>query len=745
MRRYTAFVGSIVFGSFALGSVAFGQQPADWTQWRGPNRDWIFPETAWASKGAERPVWEKELGLGYAAPVFKAGLLYTTGFDLNEDEQTGFDVTYCLDATTGREIWTTRVEAGHMANAHTGGTLSTPTIDGDVMYTINRFGHFFCRNIWDGAVVWERHYGEDLGLEPTTFGFSSSPLLLGDELIVTMGGTTICVAKDSGEIVWQTKEYGAQSYSNPVPMTIGGRDAVAVLAGPGLLIADRATGEELHFIDWVPAGGGVNIATPVVDGETIFLATGYNHGSGMYDFSSGEPELLWRNRFRNKIGDTVIFDGFAYGFDESMLSCIDLSNGERKWRVRGLGLGSIAGTADGRLIVISAKGELIVAQADPEEYRELSRAKVLSGQGEHWTTPAIYGGLVYVRNNLGTMVCLDHRGADDAAGESEAVALPPAAELFAAHTAGVGGADAWADVASIAMEGSYRNPVEMGTSVGAFQVSYLFGTAWLLDVDVFNMNVLHGFDGEHGYLLHPFFGERVLEGDELDEARRRVRYTDDVLLARAYGDAETVGTERFADRDCWVVRATARDGTARTLYFDRETEMLAGRTSDTESVFVFSDYQPHGGVSLPRRVSRLDGETGNEEVLVVESVTLNTVTPEAFEKPDGLLKLLMTPEEAEAKNAAVRARVEAYVGSYKPATQLLPGDVVVLVDAGAFMIQFAPGMQFPMTEPDADGVSKLIGMPESWVVTFVRDADGRVVSLTGPMQDGSTFEATRGE
>ena len=104
----------------------------------------------------------------------------------------------------------------------------------------------------------------------------------------------------------------------------------------------------------------------------------------------------------------MLYDGHLYGFDEAMLKCIDL-DGEEQWRVRGLGKGSVA-VAGGRLIVLSSKGELIIAEADPEEFRELSRKKVLDG-GEYWTTPVLLDGLIYCRNSEGDLVCLDHRPA----------------------------------------------------------------------------------------------------------------------------------------------------------------------------------------------------------------------------------------------------------------------------------------------------------------------------------------------
>ncbi|MEM7346144.1 MAG: alcohol dehydrogenase, partial [Chloroflexota bacterium] len=100
-----------------------------------------------------------------------------------------------------------------------------------------------------------------------------------------------------------------------------------------------------------------------------------------------------------------------YGFDEKTLKCVDVK-GEEKWRVRGSGKGALMG-ADGKLIVLNGKGELIIAEASPEEFRVLSSTKVLSG-GEYWTKPVLVNGVIYCRNNKGEMVARDHRGGPQA-------------------------------------------------------------------------------------------------------------------------------------------------------------------------------------------------------------------------------------------------------------------------------------------------------------------------------------------
>jgi len=342
--------------------------------------------------------------MGYSAPSLSDGRLFTQGFD----EEAELDRLVCLDARTGEEQWRYEWPAEQRANFHTGGTLTTPAIDGELVYASNRFGLLLCFQAEDGELLWDRNFAEELELAITFHGFSSSALVLADRIVLVFGGTTFAVDKETQEVLWKTKDYGDGGYSNPVPFELRGRAGVAVLHGDGLYVFDVETGDELANHPWVPPGDGVNVCTPVVVGEQIFLSTGYAKGCTLVSFAEATgPKVQWENKvLRNHVSGCTLYEGHLYGFDESVLKCIGL-DGKERWRVRGLGKGSVA-VAGGRLIVLSSKGELVVADADPAEFRELSRKKVLDG-GEYWTTPVLVGGRIYCRNSLGDLVCLDHR------------------------------------------------------------------------------------------------------------------------------------------------------------------------------------------------------------------------------------------------------------------------------------------------------------------------------------------------
>lgn len=389
---------SIAFASPLLLSAASGH---DWPQWRGPARDGISRESGWSAAGAEESSWERDVGLGYSTVSIVKGRLYTEGFD----EAGGKDVLWCLDAATGAVLWSHSYPSRIWNEMHGGGTLATPSVDGEDVYVLNREGRFLRLDAESGEVRWERDLCKELDLKPPRWGFSASPLVL-EEAIVLNLGTVLALDKQTGKPIWRTgKSYG-DAYSTPVDFVLGEKRALAVFAGEGLAILSRAEGAELAFHPW-KTKYDINAATPVVSQQRVFISSGLDRGAALIDLAGEEPRVVWESKvMRNRMSGCVLWGEHLYGFDESVLKCIDLDGNER-WRARGLGDGALV-AADGRLICVSSRGELVVAEASPEEYRELSRAKALEG-GVFWTTPVLSDGRIYLRSSLGRLVCRDHR------------------------------------------------------------------------------------------------------------------------------------------------------------------------------------------------------------------------------------------------------------------------------------------------------------------------------------------------
>lgn len=409
----TTHLHRLVLASTALllGAMLPAQEAggAYWPQWRGPHRDGIARDEAWSVEPGGDPVWTAELGLGYSTVSIADGRLFTMGHDAADES----DSVYCLDPRTGEENWKHTFDAPLMNMAHTGGTLSTPSIDGDTVHVIQRTGRYMGFRAATGEVLWDRDMKEEYGLEMPTWGFSAAPLILDDQIVLNMGKVISLDRKGpfdkKGRERWITDNHG-HAYSTPTLFEHDGKARLAVFCGDGLVILDAATGSELAKSEW-ETRYNVNAATPVVHEDRIFISSGYNKGCSMLRFDGESLETLWTNReMRNHMSGCVLFGERLYGFDETQLRCLDL-DGNVCWTQRGLGKGALL-LADGKILALSGRGELVVAEAGPEEYVELSRQKILDG-GRQWTTPVLAGGFVYCRNSRGTLVCVDRRANGD--------------------------------------------------------------------------------------------------------------------------------------------------------------------------------------------------------------------------------------------------------------------------------------------------------------------------------------------
>jgi outer membrane protein assembly factor BamB len=390
--------------SFPLlaGAPLAGREPLDdWPQWGGPQRTGVSAETEWSSEGKPEPLWKVQLGIGYSSVAVAGKRLYTLGYD----KDTEHDVVYCLDALTGEELWVHAYPAKILDLYHGGGTLTTPTVDGELVYVSEREGLLQCLKAKSGEVVWEKQAKKEFGLDIPQWGFSASPVVLGDHVIQNYG-KVFAFDKKKGTPVWTTKKGYGDAYSTPVDFELGDRPVLAVFGGRGLAILASADGSELAFTPW-ETRYNVNAMTPVVFDRRVFISSGYDKGCALVDLAGKEPRVAWENKnMRNQMSGAVPWQEHLYGFDDKMLKCIDLEGRER-WRSRGLGMGALS-IADGRLIVISEEGELVVAKASGEGLEELARRKVLDG-GICWTVPVLSGGVIYVRNHAGELVALDHR------------------------------------------------------------------------------------------------------------------------------------------------------------------------------------------------------------------------------------------------------------------------------------------------------------------------------------------------
>ena len=378
-----------------------------WPAWRGADGTNVSRERGWSSQGAEEPLWRAQVGRGHSTVTIQGGRLFTQGFD----EAKSVDRIVCLDALTGAERWRHEYAAELDANGHGGGTHATPVVADGVVYSFERQGVLRALAADTGAPLWQRDLRKDHDAQPTDYGFGSSPVVAG-ELVIVNAAKVVAVDRADGATRWVTSDIGAY-YSTPALCRVGGREALASFTRPGLYVLEPADGAIRAQFPFKRGDTSVSASTPVVvDDSRLFISSGYGHGAALVDFRGKEPVAEWETKaMRTQLSGCVLVDGCFYGFDESVLKCLDLA-GKERWRTRGLGMGALT-AADGRLIAIAASGELVIAAAKPEKYEELAKQRALTGS-TFWASPVLCGGLVYVRSGEGELVCLDHRPASAA-------------------------------------------------------------------------------------------------------------------------------------------------------------------------------------------------------------------------------------------------------------------------------------------------------------------------------------------
>ncbi|MGC2578224.1 MAG: PQQ-binding-like beta-propeller repeat protein [Terrimicrobiaceae bacterium] len=386
----------------------------EWPQWRGANRDGISTEKIspanWEKDGPKQ-LWKKQVGTGASSVAVRGGRLYTMG---NNGDM---DVVFCLDAATGAEIWKhtypqiRAVDDELDPSRFEGGPGGTPTVDADKVYTLSHEGDLFCLAAASGKVLWSKNLQKDFSGRRRRYGYAGSPLVDGNLVIVDSGGvgaSTVALDKTTGALKWKAGDDEA-GYSSPVGFDLAGLRCVAVFKADALVGLNAANGQELWRFPW-ETSYDINAPTPIVFGDKIFITSGYGAGCALLQVRPGKATEIWRNKnLRSQLASPVLVQGNIYGIDGNVgggeLRCLDVGTGVIKWK-RNVGGGTLI-AAGGHLLILSERGELVVAEASPTNYREAARAQVLGGQC--WVTPAVANGKIYCKNNQGTLVCLDGR------------------------------------------------------------------------------------------------------------------------------------------------------------------------------------------------------------------------------------------------------------------------------------------------------------------------------------------------
>ncbi|MGH9628695.1 MAG: PQQ-binding-like beta-propeller repeat protein [Bryobacteraceae bacterium] len=409
----------------AVGMCSLLAMAGDWPQWRGPERTGISQETGllkqWPEQGPKL-LWQvRDIGDGYATPAVAGRRLYLLSSRGMDDE-----FVQSLSIEDGKQIWSTRI--GKVGNPDMEppfpSARSTPTVDGDVLYALGSDGDLACLETATGKVLWQKSLRRDFDGKPGRWAYSESPLLDGDVLVVTPGGseaTLVALNKKTGAVIWKSAVPGgdAAAYSSAVAINAAGRKQYVQFLDKGVVGVDAKTGEFLWRYDRTSTGPA-NIPTPVAQDGYVYSANARRFGGGLVQLhATGEgvtaEEVYFERAVPNTLGGQVLLDGYLYGTNSEGLVSAEFKTGKIMWQAGSGGPGAVL-YADGHLYVHGEDGDVALVEAIPESYREKGRftppdqPKRVRSREMAWAYPVVANGRLYIRD-LGTLWCYDVKAA----------------------------------------------------------------------------------------------------------------------------------------------------------------------------------------------------------------------------------------------------------------------------------------------------------------------------------------------
>jgi outer membrane protein assembly factor BamB len=385
----------------------------DWAQWRGPKRDGHvatgehFPD---ALPATPKVVWQRTVGGGFSSPVVKEGkLVYLDA--TNEKE-----VAHLIDAKTGKEVW--HAEYAEAFGDEWGtGPRSTPIIDEDRVYAQSCDGEFRCLALADGQTIWRTSFEKDFGVHfignkavgnegvASRRGNNGTGVIDGDRLYLPVGGThgnsLVCFEKKTGKVIWKSQDDEA-AYSALMAVTLAGARQIVYFAADSVMGVEASSGKLLWRVP-LRTNAKRHAATPVIFGDSV-IVNSHTFGLLCLNIKKADggfaAEQRWVNRqLKINIATPVLVDHWLYSQGAgNELVCIEALTGKVAWSQDGFGERYSAVLTDGsKLMVVTDRGELILAAADPEKFKLLGRVQVC---GKTWQHPAWVDGKLYVREGL---------------------------------------------------------------------------------------------------------------------------------------------------------------------------------------------------------------------------------------------------------------------------------------------------------------------------------------------------------
>jgi outer membrane protein assembly factor BamB len=397
----------------------------EWPRFRGPNSDGAQRGTVFSDDwGAQPPkeLWRMPVGPAWSSFAVAGRYLVT-------QEQRGDDeAVVCYDGDTGSEVWQHTIPSRFFEALGGLGPRATPSIDGGAVYALGAEGWLVKLDASSGALLWKVDLRKAADREPPMWGFAASPCVHEGLVIIYAGGKddkgVLAFKAEDGSLAWSAP-CGEQSYGTVQTVNLSGRSMLGVLSEQGAHFYDAASGGELLAYRW-PHQGYRALQPNVVDRDRLLIPTGMGTGTRLVRISEADGTLageeVWTSRdLKSDFNDCVVHEGFVYGFDNTIFTCIDLANGRRRWKGGRYEKGQALLLADsGLIVVVSERGELVLLRATPDRLEELAKIQALTGKT--WNHPVVVGDKLYLRNAEEAVCYQLPRRTDAAAATAETAA-----------------------------------------------------------------------------------------------------------------------------------------------------------------------------------------------------------------------------------------------------------------------------------------------------------------------------------
>jgi outer membrane protein assembly factor BamB len=414
--------GEILFWLIAGLLVPSASCASDWPQFLGPYRNGVYDGNDladnWRATGPP-VIWQKPVGHGFSGAVVADFKLIL--FQRQADQE----VVTCFDSRTGNPIWNFTYPTTYQDDfGFDDGPRATPCISDGRVYTFGAQGMLHCFDFATGKKLWSIDLKSEFQGGNGFFGMACSPLVEGNGVFLNIGGAKgagiVAFDKNNGKLLWKTSEDEA-SYSSPVAATIGNRRYVLFLTRTGFLALDPVEGGIRSQYPWHSRNRmSVNAATPLVVGDNIFLSACYGTGAILLRLQEHGAEKIWSedDLLSNHYATSVELNGFLYGIHgrtdpgfspRPKLRCVELKTKRICWETDSIGAASLT-RAGSRLLILTEKGELIMAAATPENFQQKCRAQILSSEVRPF--PALADGFFYARSK-DQLICVNLRKADE--------------------------------------------------------------------------------------------------------------------------------------------------------------------------------------------------------------------------------------------------------------------------------------------------------------------------------------------